>query len=197
MKRLNDSFQNCNIFQNRLNRYREIVTRTWPKMNTFMRFAADRKYPGDVISGGNVKTLQGHAVLKFLKLLALVIWLTLTFSPRNRYHCSLQERRRRQAFLRNTWCPCFPTAERGRRSDARHPGENTSCGRTRGPRRAYRLLWRHLRIRIAETRPASNHQPPDSTTVSPSLSGAVSAGGHRGTFTSRHWQILLVETTWK
>ena len=26
-----------------LTRYREIATRTWPKINTFVRFAADRK----------------------------------------------------------------------------------------------------------------------------------------------------------
>ena len=39
----NHSFQNCKLFQNRLNYYREIVTRTWPKMKTFMRFVADWK----------------------------------------------------------------------------------------------------------------------------------------------------------
>ena len=32
-----------NLFRNRLNRCREVDTRTWPKMNTFMRFAANRK----------------------------------------------------------------------------------------------------------------------------------------------------------
>ena len=43
IKSLNHGFQNCKRFQNRLKRYREITTRTWRKMNTFMRFAADRK----------------------------------------------------------------------------------------------------------------------------------------------------------
>ena len=38
MKHLNHPFQNCKRFRNRLNRSREIATRTWPKINTFMRF---------------------------------------------------------------------------------------------------------------------------------------------------------------
>ena len=43
MKTLNHGLQNSKHFENRLNRYREIATRTGPKMNTFMRFDADRK----------------------------------------------------------------------------------------------------------------------------------------------------------
>ena len=43
MKPLNRGFQNCNPVQNRVNHYREIATRTWPKNYTFVRFAADRK----------------------------------------------------------------------------------------------------------------------------------------------------------
>ena len=43
MEPLNHSFQNCKHYQNRLKHYREIATQTWPKMNTFMRFAADQK----------------------------------------------------------------------------------------------------------------------------------------------------------
>ena len=43
MKHLNHPFWNSKRLQNRLNRYREIVTHTWHKLNTFMRYAADRK----------------------------------------------------------------------------------------------------------------------------------------------------------
>ena len=43
MKPLNHPLQNCKLFRIQLNRYREIVTRTWSKMNTFMLFVTDRK----------------------------------------------------------------------------------------------------------------------------------------------------------
>ena len=43
MTHLNHHFQNCKPFRNRLNRYLEIPIQTRPKMDTFMRFAADRK----------------------------------------------------------------------------------------------------------------------------------------------------------
>ena len=39
MKPLNHTFENCKLFQDLLNHHREIATRTWPKMNTFMRFS--------------------------------------------------------------------------------------------------------------------------------------------------------------
>ena len=42
-KHSNHPFQNLKAFRNRLKFYREIATRTLPKMNTFMPFAADRK----------------------------------------------------------------------------------------------------------------------------------------------------------
>ena len=35
------------------------------KMNTFMRFAADRKSKVTSFSGENVKTIEGYAVLNF------------------------------------------------------------------------------------------------------------------------------------
>ena len=61
---LNGSFQNCKLFCNRFNHCREIVTRTWPKMNTF-RICCRPEVAGDVISGGNVKTIKGDAGLNF------------------------------------------------------------------------------------------------------------------------------------
>ena len=44
MKLLYNCFQNCKPFQNRLNHYREIITRTRPNIYTFVRFAPDGKY---------------------------------------------------------------------------------------------------------------------------------------------------------
>ena len=65
MKPLNDSFKNINCFENWLNRYRKIATRTWPKMSTFMLFAADRKYLLTSFQVKNVKTMEFYAVLNF------------------------------------------------------------------------------------------------------------------------------------
>ena len=43
-KHFNLSVHSCKPFRNRLRHHREIVTRTWPTINTFMRFVANRKY---------------------------------------------------------------------------------------------------------------------------------------------------------
>ena len=43
MMPMNHSFQNCKLFKIRLNCYRETTTRKWPKMKTFMLFAANQK----------------------------------------------------------------------------------------------------------------------------------------------------------
>ena len=59
MKPLNHSFQNSKLLKNRLNLYREIATQKWPKMNTRPEEA------DDVMSGENVKTINGYAVLNF------------------------------------------------------------------------------------------------------------------------------------
>ena len=44
MKILNHYLQNSKRFLNRLSLYGKIATRIWPKIDTFVRFAADRKY---------------------------------------------------------------------------------------------------------------------------------------------------------
>ena len=43
MKRSKHYLQNSKHFRNRLSRHREIATWTWPKIDTFVRFAAGRK----------------------------------------------------------------------------------------------------------------------------------------------------------
>ena len=53
------------LFGNRLNRYREIATQTWPKIYTFVRFAAKKKEDCDVISGQHVKTIEDYFVVNF------------------------------------------------------------------------------------------------------------------------------------
>ena len=62
MKPSNHSFQNCKPLQNRLNHYREIVIRTWPKSYTFVRFASERS---SFMFGRNVKTIEGYLVVNF------------------------------------------------------------------------------------------------------------------------------------
>ena len=53
MMRLNHLLQNCKPFLNQLKGYREILTQTWSKMNTFGWFAADR----------NVKNIDDYVVV--------------------------------------------------------------------------------------------------------------------------------------
>ena len=66
MTRFNNPFQIGKPFRNRLNRYREIATRTWSKMNTFMRFVpTGPEVDGDVVSGRNGKTIDGLDDVKF------------------------------------------------------------------------------------------------------------------------------------
>ena len=60
---LNHSFQNCKPFLNRY--HREIATWTWPKMNTFMWFAADWKYPVTSFPVKMLNTIKGYAVVNF------------------------------------------------------------------------------------------------------------------------------------
>ena len=67
IKRLNHSFQICKLFQNRLNHYRQIATRT-PDMtqNEYVYAICCRlELAGDVISNENVKTIEGYFVLNF------------------------------------------------------------------------------------------------------------------------------------
>ena len=61
MKPLNQSFQNCKLFQNRLNRYQEIGTRKEHIYVICCRLEVD----GDVISGANIKTIECYALLNF------------------------------------------------------------------------------------------------------------------------------------
>ena len=64
MKHMNHSFQNCKLFQNRVNHYREIAKRTQPKMNVYA-ICCWPEVASDVVSGGNVKTTKGYALLNF------------------------------------------------------------------------------------------------------------------------------------
>ena len=65
MKPLNYCFQTCKHFQNRLNRYREIATRTKQKNDHVYVICCQPEVAGDVISGENVKTVKRYAVLNF------------------------------------------------------------------------------------------------------------------------------------
>ena len=61
MKHLNQSFQNSQLFEHRLNRYREIATQNEHVHAIFCR-------PGgavDVISGANIRTIEGYIVINF------------------------------------------------------------------------------------------------------------------------------------
>ena len=61
MNPLNNSFQNCKLVQNRLKRYRQI-----PTQNEHVYAICCRpEIADDVISGENVKTVDGYAVLNF------------------------------------------------------------------------------------------------------------------------------------
>ena len=62
MKHLNHLFQNFKPFRNPFNHYQEIATRTWPKMNTFMRFAAGRKEAMASLLVENLKVIDGNIV---------------------------------------------------------------------------------------------------------------------------------------
>ena len=64
MRPLNHSFQNCNPFQNWLNRYREIVTQ-YDKNEHPYAICCRLEVAGDVICGANVKTIEVYAVLNF------------------------------------------------------------------------------------------------------------------------------------
>ena len=55
-------FQKCKPFHNRLNRYPEIATRTWPIMNV-CAICCWLEIVGDVISSENVNTTEGYALL--------------------------------------------------------------------------------------------------------------------------------------
>ena len=65
MKPLNHSIQDCKHFQNLLKNYREFATRTWPKVNRFLRFSSWAEAAVDIISIGNVETTEGYVVLNF------------------------------------------------------------------------------------------------------------------------------------
>ena len=64
-KPLNHCFENCEPFQNLLNHRREIATRKRTKNEHVYAICCRLKADGDVISGGNVKPIEGYVVLNF------------------------------------------------------------------------------------------------------------------------------------
>ena len=65
MKLLNHSFQNCKVFQNWLNHYREIATKNMTQNEHVYAICCRLEVGCDVSSGGNVKTIEGYSVLDF------------------------------------------------------------------------------------------------------------------------------------
>ena len=65
MKHLNDNFQNSKLFENRLNRYRENRHPNMTQIEHVYAICCQLEVAGDVISGDNVKTVEGYAVLNF------------------------------------------------------------------------------------------------------------------------------------
>ena len=64
MKHLNHSIQNCKSFQNRLNHYREIATRTTQNEQIYAIYCRP-EIAGDVIAGENLNTMERYVALKF------------------------------------------------------------------------------------------------------------------------------------
>ena len=67
MKPLNHSFQNGKLLKNQLNRYREIANRTCDLI------CCRPEVAGDVISGENVKTIEGYPLLNFEVAIAVTV----------------------------------------------------------------------------------------------------------------------------
>ena len=65
MKPFNRSFQNMKHFDISLNRYRQIAIRPVTKNEHVYAIFCRLEVAGDVISGGNVKAVEGYAELHF------------------------------------------------------------------------------------------------------------------------------------
>ena len=65
MKFLDHSFQDCKLLENLFIRYQEILTQTRPKNEHVYAICCRPGVPGDVISRGNVETIEGYPWMNF------------------------------------------------------------------------------------------------------------------------------------